>query len=423
MGRFITDADTRRARKSVGDPRCRASSVASEYRSAHGIKFAGGRARSDGLHHGLAGFGDNATSTKECIEIFLLVNRHLDILRRTVTPPPGDRAQVNTWLAATLTGDSSQLMGDLEDVAERISHHGPTVPRRPFPAALPARRHRHRALGGRPRPRHRHRRTRRPGTDPAQLRVRPSPASPRSLSRQGDPARESPWRRTPSEESSLGRPHPRRQYGELSSGSPAEHSTRARPSIPPSRCVLRYSHWFITTWTRMPPCHLVNYQVHRPRPAKYESSWPSSRTPDIPTFAMHAVQWDLPSVRPEASSPATKRRHSSPSYWTQGLMGALPSQHQHGDNPRRINSSARYARNSSLVNFVVAAGPSRSPRSCGDYSELTQKAVSILSVGNTPRSHNLNRAHRDRIGALDMISTVHQAVTKPKIPRLSLGRR
>jgi hypothetical protein len=50
--------------------------VASEYLSAHGVEFAGGRARSDGLHHGLAGFGDNTTNTKECVEIFLLVNRH-----------------------------------------------------------------------------------------------------------------------------------------------------------------------------------------------------------------------------------------------------------------------------------------------------------------------------------------------------------
>jgi hypothetical protein len=82
MGRFIIDADTRGAWKSVGDTGCRASSVASEYLSAHGVEFAGGRARSDGLHHGPAGFGDNTTSTKECIEIFLLVNRHLGILRR-----------------------------------------------------------------------------------------------------------------------------------------------------------------------------------------------------------------------------------------------------------------------------------------------------------------------------------------------------
>ena len=76
MGRFIIDADTRRARKSVGDPRRGASSVASEYFSSNGVEFARGRARSDGLHHGLAGFGDNTTSTKECVEIFLLVNRH-----------------------------------------------------------------------------------------------------------------------------------------------------------------------------------------------------------------------------------------------------------------------------------------------------------------------------------------------------------
>ena len=43
-----------------------------------------------------------------------------------------DQGPVNTLLVASLTGDSSQLMGDLEDVAERISHHGPTVPVGPF---------------------------------------------------------------------------------------------------------------------------------------------------------------------------------------------------------------------------------------------------------------------------------------------------
>jgi hypothetical protein len=89
MGRFIIDADTRRTWKSVGDPGCRASTVSSEYLSAYGVEFPGGRARSDGLHHGLAGFGDNTTGTKECVQIFLFVNRHLVILRRTVTPPPG----------------------------------------------------------------------------------------------------------------------------------------------------------------------------------------------------------------------------------------------------------------------------------------------------------------------------------------------
>ena len=174
-------------------------------------------------------------------------------------------------------------MGDLEDVAERISHHGPTVPVGRFQQLFQLDAHRHRALGGRPRPRHRHRRTRRPGTAPARLKVRSSPASPRSLSRLGGPARQSPWRQHRAK-SSPGRPHPRRQCGGLSSGSPAEHSSRARPSIPPSRCVLGYSHWFIATWARMPQCRLVNSQVHRPPPAKYENSWPSSRKPDIPTF-------------------------------------------------------------------------------------------------------------------------------------------
>jgi hypothetical protein len=84
MGRFIIDADARRARKSVRDPWCRASSVASEYLPAHCVELPGGRARSDGLHHGLAGLCDNTTGTKECIEIFLLVNRHARIVRRTV---------------------------------------------------------------------------------------------------------------------------------------------------------------------------------------------------------------------------------------------------------------------------------------------------------------------------------------------------
>jgi hypothetical protein len=60
--------------------------VASEYLPAHGVEFAGGRARSDGLHHGLAGLGDNTTGTKECIEILLRVDRHAGILRRTVAP-------------------------------------------------------------------------------------------------------------------------------------------------------------------------------------------------------------------------------------------------------------------------------------------------------------------------------------------------
>ena len=76
MGRFIVDADTCGAWKSIRDTRCRACSVAPEYLTAHGVEFAGGRARSHGLHHGLTGFGDNTTCTKECIEILLLVDRH-----------------------------------------------------------------------------------------------------------------------------------------------------------------------------------------------------------------------------------------------------------------------------------------------------------------------------------------------------------
>lgn len=67
--------------------------MASEYLSAHGVEFSGGRARSDGVHHGLAGFGNNTTSAKECIEFFLLVNRHWGILRRTVTPPPASQVE------------------------------------------------------------------------------------------------------------------------------------------------------------------------------------------------------------------------------------------------------------------------------------------------------------------------------------------
>ena len=96
MGRFIIDADTRRARKSVGDTGCRASPVTSKYLSAHRVEFPGGRARSDGVHHGLAGFGDDTTSTKECIEIFLLVNRHVGILGRSVTPPAADGGALST---------------------------------------------------------------------------------------------------------------------------------------------------------------------------------------------------------------------------------------------------------------------------------------------------------------------------------------
>ena len=76
MGRFIIDADTRRSWKSIGDTGCGASPVASEYLSPHGVEFARGCARSDGLHHGPAGLGDDATGTKQCIEVFLLVDRH-----------------------------------------------------------------------------------------------------------------------------------------------------------------------------------------------------------------------------------------------------------------------------------------------------------------------------------------------------------
>jgi hypothetical protein len=89
MGCFIIDADTCRAWKSVGDPGCRASPVAPEYLSTHGVEFPGCRARSDGLHHGLAGLGDNTTSTKECIEIFLRIDRHSRILRLDRDAPPG----------------------------------------------------------------------------------------------------------------------------------------------------------------------------------------------------------------------------------------------------------------------------------------------------------------------------------------------
>lgn len=88
MGCFIIDADTCRAWKSVGDPGCRASPVAPEYLSTHGVEFPGCRARSDGLHHGLAGLGDNTTSTKECIEIFLRIDRHSRILRLDRDAPP-----------------------------------------------------------------------------------------------------------------------------------------------------------------------------------------------------------------------------------------------------------------------------------------------------------------------------------------------
>ncbi len=74
--------------------------MASEYLSAHGVEFPGCRARSDGFHHRLAGFGDNATSTKECVEIFLLVNGHGVILRRD-----RDTASSARWdLAAPLDG-------------------------------------------------------------------------------------------------------------------------------------------------------------------------------------------------------------------------------------------------------------------------------------------------------------------------------
>src|ERR1700689_4533275 len=83
MGRFIIDADTRRAWKAVGDTGRGASSMSPEHLSAHGVEFPGGRPRSDGLHHGLPRLGHNTTSTEEFIEIFLLLNRHF------ANPTPG----------------------------------------------------------------------------------------------------------------------------------------------------------------------------------------------------------------------------------------------------------------------------------------------------------------------------------------------
>ena len=82
VGRFIIDADTCGAGKSVGHTRCRASSVASKHFSPQRVEFTSGRSWSDGLHHGLTGFGDNTPSTNECVKVLLLVNRHGAILWR-----------------------------------------------------------------------------------------------------------------------------------------------------------------------------------------------------------------------------------------------------------------------------------------------------------------------------------------------------
>ena len=87
-----------------------------------------------------------------------------------------------------------------------------------------------------------------------------------------------------------------------------------------------------------------------------------SREPDIPTSATHVAQWALPSVRPQESSHVTKRRRSSPSYWTQSLMGALPLLRQRGGNPPRSKCWVLCLQNSSRVSFVVADGLSSSPR-------------------------------------------------------------
>jgi hypothetical protein len=51
------------------------------------------------------------------------------------------------------------------------------------------------------------------------------------------------------------------------------------------------------------------------------------------TSAMHAAPWDLPNVRLEASSLATKQRRSSDSSWTQNQKEVLQSLHQRGDKP------------------------------------------------------------------------------------------
>ena len=124
MGRFIIDADTRRAWKSVGDTGCRASSVASEYLSAHGVEFPAGRAGSDGLHHGLAGFGDNTTSTKECIEIFLLVISSF----RDSTPDRSAPSRVNgdSLLAGLAMAYGGKPLPDMEPDSHAACFNGGT---------------------------------------------------------------------------------------------------------------------------------------------------------------------------------------------------------------------------------------------------------------------------------------------------------
>ena len=127
---------------------------------------------------------------------------------------------------------------------------------------------------------------------------------------------------------------------------------------------------------------LVSSPVHRPRQSRYESFLTSSREPDIPTSATHVAQWALPSVRPQESSHVTKRRRSSPSYWTQSLMGALPLLRQRGGNPPRSKCWVLCLRNSSRVSFVVADGLPSSPRAgvVGAGRRIPQSELKATSI-------------------------------------------
>ncbi len=97
------------------------------------------------------------------------------------------------------------------------------------------------------------------------------------------------------------------------------HLWRAGP--PPRRRAWTYC---IARSARMLPWRSVNSSAHRPRQARCESCWPSSRALGIPTSAMHEARWGSPSGRLEASSPATKRRLSSASCRTQSPTAASP---------------------------------------------------------------------------------------------------
>jgi hypothetical protein len=81
---LVVHADTGETGKPIGHTGSRPSSVASEYLSAKSIKLAGCGTRGNGTDHRSTRFSDNPTSTNQCIEILLLVDRHEPTLDRPV---------------------------------------------------------------------------------------------------------------------------------------------------------------------------------------------------------------------------------------------------------------------------------------------------------------------------------------------------